>query len=920
MGSFLTYSTFKLSEFDVSHLSLPTTKDRQRCAFSDMWRVVLHWDPDQQDFDSLDREIIVTPKSLVSVMRVDSYFNPNMIPRIQGSIHLPSVVLNLSNHLHFHGQKLARQYGNYQLKEDHPMDQPVATLQLDSSLLGVDIWAKSPNSLDMSINARLKTSPSVTVIDYAYLGSHHIVLPTKIQVQANWNRNEKTDELNLGINSKPLTMRYGHFAHHTIQKTMSVWNQVLNREGDAKLDPTILREDCVFPLTHYLVCNNTQGSIRFGQVNTEENHLLLPQQAFMYAWRSPKASLKLRVCVEGGLWQWCEAFPLSHPKTFVTNIDNGEQTTSLVVSIRSITTTERQIVIQGLLSAASLLKDHLELKVIRLDTRLNEAKSTETVSQLEQRAIVGSFSSAPSFLLNPDQVQGIKIRLLGIGTPWSGEIPLHISRGRNNSVLVRIPTKEKGACLTVWCRVAEEIHSGMRRCLLLFSPMYMARSLLPNPMSILITLPGQNQPPTVMEILGRDVPVQLETSKPSDQKYDLSFKVVESLPASNPVPMSWGMIEQVRHGKPEPMVDIDEIIQSVPKLGSQHLDTEWPFINDPDMKLSLLEWAINEQPKTEVQVNFAAFHPLCNTLCVDINPWCLIVNQLGLPLLLKEQSGSIYEISNDSVLVPPFLNSTFHLGLMDLEGQDPYFGPALQLSDQEWRFRQLMPAVQGIVPKEGIIHTKIILDHQICFLTLRSRNENGMRIIHIKPTFCLTNKMKETLQCAPLALMKSKTKLNADKLDLVNLDLAPDTTSYFPLLLWQIVGDPIKDQIFDGYQFIALSVAECDWSLPLNLEDSRSIEEDRRRTVFLNKRQSAKNESINMALIVTVHQRLGQIFICVKEEPHPPIVIYNNLAIDIRFGQSTRTTGKYHQVFGRLGLDLGNQALRLVVEGVWKYC
>eukprot|EP00094_Tigriopus_californicus_P005493 TCALIF_05294-PB protein Name:"Similar to VPS13B Vacuolar protein sorting-associated protein 13B (Homo sapiens)" AED:0.21 eAED:0.21 QI:3937/0.5/0.66/1/1/0.33/3/0/1013 len=226
--------------------------------------------------------------------------------------------------------------------------------------------------------------------------------------------------------------------------------------------------------------------------------------------------------------------------------------------------------------------------------------------------------------------------------------------------------------------------------------------------------------------------------------------------------------------------------------------------------------------------------------------------------------------------------------MIDLEGQEPYFGPALQLSDQEWRFRQLMPVVQGIVPKEGIIHTKIILDHQICFLTLRSRNENGMRIIHIKPTFCITNKTQETLQCAPLALMKSKSKLNADKLDLVNLDLAPDSTTYFPLLLWQIVGDPIKDQVFDGYQFIALSVSECDWSLPLNLEDSRSIEEDRRRTVFLNKRQSSKGESLNVALIVTVHQRLGQIFICVKEETHPPIVIYNNLTTDIRVGQSTK--------------------------------
>eukprot|EP00095_Tigriopus_kingsejongensis_P000634 maker-scaffold275_size226830-snap-gene-1.20 protein:Tk00634 transcript:maker-scaffold275_size226830-snap-gene-1.20-mRNA-1 annotation:"vacuolar protein sorting-associated protein 13b" len=150
-----------------------------------------------------------------------------------------------------------------------------------------------------------------------------------------------------------------------------------------------------------------------------------------------------------------------------------------------------------------------------------------------------------------------------------------------------------------------------------------------------------------------------------------------------------------------------------------------------------------------------------------------------------------------------------------------------------------------------------------------------------------------TLQCSTLTLMKSKKKMSADHLDLVSLDLAGDDKTYFPLLLWQIVGDPTKDQVFDGYQFISFSVPNFHWSLPLNLEDSRSIDEDRKRTVLLSKRDHQDlAESGNMPILVTVHQRLGQIFILVSEEINPSIIIHNNLPLEVKYGQSAKITGR----------------------------
>jgi hypothetical protein len=84
----MTYSEFTLSELNVSHLNLPTVGDRKRSAVSATWRVLLNNDDyeddvDEEEFEKVDTKVIVTPKSLVSVMRVDSFFKANLIPRLQ---------------------------------------------------------------------------------------------------------------------------------------------------------------------------------------------------------------------------------------------------------------------------------------------------------------------------------------------------------------------------------------------------------------------------------------------------------------------------------------------------------------------------------------------------------------------------------------------------------------------------------------------------------------------------------------------------------------------------------------------------------------------------------------------------------------------------------------------------------------------
>ena len=811
------------------------------------------------------------------------------------------ITIELYNQLHFYGRRLPKDLRPFVLNPNFPLDQLFATITLESSLIGLDAWFQDWNLSDVRTNLKLKSCLSTTFTDFAFLASHHLIYPTKFQGTLSYCRKSTENTLDVHVHSKPFNIKFGHFANHTLTCASNLWSSVLSTDNDQIYDPSAMRNRNLEPITHFIVCNNTQEPIRFGQADTEENHLLKTQECHMYAWRSHKARLLLRICLEGGYWTWCEPFSLSPDKdssesTVIRSIDHGSHKVSLVITLRRLKPTQVQVIVSGILSVGSLLKDHLELRVIH---KLKEIDPPVP----EQRSVLGSFSASPSFIVQDEKTQCVKIRLLGIGTPWSGEIPLLIDKGRKKSVLVRIPTKEKGQCLTIWCRIVEEKHGLLTRYLILFSPMYMARSLLPNPMNVVLTVPNTKNPPIQIELPGKELPVQLETLGPSDQKYQIAFKVVDTLPPSEPIPMSWGIIEQVREKQVDDQIGIDQIIREIPTFGQYDCEKRWPYIEDIPAKIC---WATNDQPKTDVQVNFTQYHPLCNTLCVEVNPWCLIVNQSGIGLLLKDEYNFVFNMANDSVFVPPQLNNSFYLGIADHEGEmaKSWFSPPLQLSEQEWRFHQLMPSVQGMIPKQGVVHTKILLDGQICFLTIQSKNEHGMRIIHIKPTFNITNQTGQTIRVAPLSVNRVKNKISADKIDFVSQDIFNDSDTAYRLLFWQMIGELGKNQVFDGFQHISLSTESSEWSLPLNMEDCRNLEEDKRKAVFIPKKQlvscedqdggsaTTDNGFANIPVILTCHQRNGQIYLVLSKDENPMLVIHNNLSASLRYGQALKNFRK----------------------------
>jgi hypothetical protein len=93
-------------------------------------------------------------------------------------------------------------------------------------------------------------------------------------------------------------------------------------------------------------------------------------------------------------------------------------------------------------------------------------------------------------------------------------------------------------------------------------------------------------------------------------------------------------------------------------------------------------------------------------------------------------------------------------------------------------------------------------------------------------------------------------------------------------------------------QHIALSTPDAEWSAPLNLEDSRSIEEDKRSAIFMTRKTSSPpSASSNVALLMTTHQRDGQVFFVVCDNVTPALTLNNGLETAIRYGQSMKNYG-----------------------------
>lgn len=152
-----------------------------------------------------------------------------------------------------------------------------------------------------------------------------------------------------------------------------------------------------------------------------------------------------------------------------------------LVALENLSPTQKLVTFSGLLSIANCLNEHLEFRIIEPGKEKDSPKHAAT-HMLQSKFV------APSYI---GEAHGIRVRLMGNQTIWSGEIPLSYERTKD-SLLVKIPLKMKGESLISWCRVLRQRVGSVWRLLVVFSPQYMVRSHLPRPLILHVNTPSNH--------------------------------------------------------------------------------------------------------------------------------------------------------------------------------------------------------------------------------------------------------------------------------------------------------------------------------------------------------------------------------------------------------------------------------------------
>ncbi|XP_047490310.1 vacuolar protein sorting-associated protein 13B-like isoform X4 [Penaeus chinensis] len=854
--TFITYRQFQLSESKFCQLDLPSFYEKQHIAVSSMWRVCI--DFREEDSDSHDGKIIVSPGALAACMRVDSMFSVDLLPRTQAVVSVGQAQVTLYNHLALTGNKLPKELRFFTLDRLAPEEQPFLTFTLENAFMRTYSWASAAH---VQVGGSVRTD----VLSYSFLTSSCLLEPTFIEASIVTQDAEGPDKPNCIdsiVTVKPMFIHVNQSIIHTLNVAYESWLQVSATVSDVACGPNLalLKKSPVIFMTNYLICNDTLETIRFGQVGTDENILLGSRGIHLYSWRSHKYPPLLHVCVEGGKWKWCDPFMLDTEGYQVRTIHHENYHIHFLVALENLSPTQKLVTFSGLLSIANCLNEHLEFRIIEPGKEKDSPKHAAT-HMLQSKFV------APSYI---GEAHGIRVRLMGNQTIWSGEIPLSYERTKD-SLLVKIPLKMKGESLISWCRVLRQRVGSVWRLLVVFSPQYMVRSHLPRPLILHVNTPSNHTSHQVV-VKGRGKTHTLQCD--GGITHQLTFQLNPELEVSSPpIPLSRAMADQMRLSHSQEPVDISQYLQNL----FDGPEERWPYVDTSNFMGDVL---FADQPKIDLQVGFSGIYSQCNTLLVDIRPWALMINHSGIEIALREhESTSCWFVPPGAVFAPPKLDGLFTIGVVDNDQQ--YHTVPLQLSKED---RWYSLKFEGRIPREGFTNLRILTQDKVYLITVLSSYEENIQILHLLPTYSITNNTQEELTIRSMYVYAGDIKVQLP-VSLPALDLAskPATAELkeVPLLMWHILKDPGASS--SDEELCCIQIGQNGYQAhPVVVRDNPP---DQRMTFTLPDDQ--ESAILNRSFLVTSHKYQGQTKMVVQEDPSPQMIIHNNTKALLILGQSS---------------------------------
>ncbi|XP_048244061.1 vacuolar protein sorting-associated protein 13B-like isoform X2 [Haliotis rufescens] len=907
---YLGHIDFSLTENQSFSLPLPEVRvsNSQDLVVAQTWRVIIYRDDAEEGEeeegegeqlpvkeDNSERDIMVLPASLAACMSVDSCFVPSLIPIFQGCVSMATIQLHLINHLQYLGKGVPTKLAPYIMMSAQPEEQKFAVVTVDELSASFSHLSGHISRSEVQVS----TTVGLEVLEHRNLTMDAVLQPTMLDGYLVVLHREKPSMVECNCKTGPAVVRVGSGAVHTLTTSIQAWSMLGGKTG-------VNKAQAVF--SHIVVCNDTQQTVRFGQVGTDENLALASREMNCYSWRSHKTKQLLHVCMDQPSWKWCDPFDINTDTSVIRAVTAKDQSYTVIIKIKQLTNTQKQIIISGQLVMSSRLSQHMEVSLMT---------SRGDKSVKESTCILGAGHTAPSFIVEQEEVVGVKFRVLGLKTTWSQEVHVNGDRMKENG-LIKIPLPDRSTYIHVWCRIfcqhfkhqvqtldTKLIMTATKRMVLL-TPLYILRSHLPRPLYVDMDTPRLKQKQQ-LQVSGQAYEYQLHCVG-GDITHNLAFRLAPTLPKSSPpLVLSTGLIDQVEHHNPG-RVDIDQLCYDQPTDPSltwpycfPDIDNLESFGNFPPTKTSCLSEAETDvqQPSVDLSIRLSEYMPGCSTLLVDITPWCLITNLSGITIVLLNTTGKLSDIPHGKTYTPPaFQSNEFHVGLYH-KGK-VLATPAIPISEDEVANKRYSPDLGRVLFVDGYVHTTIRIPGdtpQAVFLTIVSEMKQDMRIVTVRERFAITNLTSAQLELRLLAVPLGHSKVNwrnmsysqSPELIPSHKNLEKKEENVCSLLTWSLIPPEkveTEDSRFVHYLAIRETIDSSEmesskWSLPLRLASNK----DGAR-LCVSVPNCKPDEACTKPYCVTAKIHDGVTYLVMEKDRGPVCVINNNCSFPIIFGQA----------------------------------
>ena len=392
-GQYISYIPFHLSETEVYYLDLPQNGNRPVVACT--WRIVLSGSKNEHGCLS---KVLISPRALAGCVRVDSYFNKVLIPELTLAANISSVNISFYNNIEKElPYRMPKCLSEYQSDLLFPTTQSFLSITLLHMKTYFATWHFESVAFESSVTIKSE------ILDYQYLTQQPLIKQFQIRAQGHVNK-----LVDVNIASEPICIMLGASSAHTLAVSSQLWNEAFT--SDPKAVNFII-------ITHYVICNDTDVNLRFGQLGSEDI-LLLSRHCHLYSWRSQKSKQAMRVALETLQWTWSETFRIDQDGTQICNI-NMSDAVAIVITVKSISATQKMVIFSGQLIICNTLLEHFQLKVIEA-----VEKDKDKEFRNARTRVINGKSIPPSIIINSNKKYFLRVKFYGIESAWSGDIPL----------------------------------------------------------------------------------------------------------------------------------------------------------------------------------------------------------------------------------------------------------------------------------------------------------------------------------------------------------------------------------------------------------------------------------------------------------------------------------------------------------------